>query len=169
MTPEAVIKLANQLNDEVVEYLNEEQGQRIQKVNIKVDPYFISATANGRYSYVTNTVFVNHALVNDKDIKTVILHELCHAYAGPKAHHGPVWKNLALIVGYHFDVDISRCNFYTYDEALSPKAVAMLECPCCHKKWIYYRKGKIYKTEGKGYYCSECGSEKGKLVFTKLR
>ena len=169
MTPEAVIKLANQLNDEVVNYLNEEQGQRLQKVNIKVDPYFVSTTANGRYSYVTNTVFVNQALVNDEDIKEVILHELCHAYAGSKAHHGPVWKNLATIVGYYFDVNITRCNNFTYDETLIPKAVATLECPCCHRKWIYYRKGKKYQTEGKGCYCSICGPEKGKLVFTKLR
>lgn len=169
MTPEAVITLANQLNDEVVNYLNEEQGQRLQKVNIKVDPYFVSTRANGRYRYSTKTVFINQTLINEEDIKTVILHELCHAYAGPGTNHGPVWQNLATIIGYHFDVNITRCNNYTYDETLSPKAVATLECPCCHRKWVYYRKGKKYQTEGKGYYCSECGPEKGKLVFTKLR
>lgn len=170
MTPEAVIKLANQLNDEVVEYLDE-RNPHIEhtKIDIKVDPYFKSARSNGRYVYNTKTICINQAIIKEEDIKTVILHELCHAYAGPGTHHGPVWKTLAAAVGNHFGVDISRCNFYTYDEALSPKAVATLECPCCHKKWIYYRKGKIYKTEGKGYYCSECGSEKGKLVFTKLR
>lgn len=170
MTPEAVIKLTNQLNDEVFKYLNERDPyNRDKKINIKVDPYFKSTRSYGRYIYSTKTVFVNQALMNDKDIKTVILHELCHAYAGPGTHHGPVWKNIAAAVGNHFGVDISRCDFFTCNEKLMPKAVAILECSCCHKKWIFYRKSKVYKTEGRGHYCPYCGEEKGKLVFTKLR
>lgn len=40
MTPEAVIKLANQLNDEVFKYLNERDPyNRDKKINIKIDPY----------------------------------------------------------------------------------------------------------------------------------
>lgn len=107
MTPEAVIKLANQLNDEVVEYLDERNPHRIhEKINIQVDPYFKSSRVNGRYVYNTKTIYINQAIIHEKDIKTVILHELCHAYAGPGTHHGPVWKDLAADVGNHFDVNI---------------------------------------------------------------
>ena len=170
MTPDAVIKLAHRLNEELVQYLDEMNPHTAhEKIDIKVDPYFKSARVNGKYRYTTKTIFINQAIIKEEDIKTVLLHELCHAYAGPGTNHGPVWKCLAAAVGNHFGVNISRCNTYTYDEKLSPKAVATLECPCCHRKWIYYRKGQTYKTEGKGYYCTVCGPEKGKLVFTKLR
>lgn len=79
MTPEAVIKLANQLNDEVVEYLDE-RNPHIEhtKIDIKVDPYFKSARSNGRYVYNTKTICINQAIIKEEDIKTVI--RLCRTW-----------------------------------------------------------------------------------------
>lgn len=35
----------------------------------------------------------------DEDIKDTILHEIAHALAGPKAKHGPKWKEIARRIG----------------------------------------------------------------------
>jgi predicted SprT family Zn-dependent metalloprotease len=36
----------------------------------------------------------------DDDIHQVLLHEIAHALAGPRAGHGPVWKRTAADIGY---------------------------------------------------------------------
>lgn len=42
----------------------------------------------------------HHALnANSKEVKDTVLHEIAHALAGPKAGHGPVWKEIASRIG----------------------------------------------------------------------
>lgn len=40
------------------------------------------------------------AKYDDDEIHQVLLHEVAHALAGSRAGHGPVWKRIALEIGY---------------------------------------------------------------------
>jgi len=40
------------------------------------------------------------ARVSDADVEQVLLHEVAHALAGPRAGHGPTWRRTAAGIGY---------------------------------------------------------------------
>lgn len=40
------------------------------------------------------------ARVTEDDVEQVLLHEVAHALAGPRAGHGPVWRRTAAGIGY---------------------------------------------------------------------
>ncbi|WP_065962087.1 SprT-like domain-containing protein [Curtobacterium sp. UCD-KPL2560] len=40
------------------------------------------------------------ARVSDEDVEQVLLHEVAHAMAGPRAGHGPTWRRTAAGIGY---------------------------------------------------------------------
>ncbi len=40
------------------------------------------------------------ARVSEADVEQVLLHEVAHALAGPRAGHGPTWRRTAAAIGY---------------------------------------------------------------------
>lgn len=165
MTREEKINLALQLNQEVASLLKKPL------IKVNVNPEWRAKRINGQWSYVSNTLSISKYLVKDSDIKGVILHELCHAYAPLGAHHGPEWKAIAAIVGRHYGETIQRCNNRekTAEAVIKRTLVATATCPCCGATWKYYRRSKIYQRNGEGWYCTKCGPVDGKLLFKKLK
>lgn len=56
----------------------------------------------GLCNYTTKTISLSASLVelNTKsNVQKVILHEIAHALAGPKAGHGPQWKKIVQHIG----------------------------------------------------------------------
>ncbi|WP_437584124.1 SprT-like domain-containing protein [Paramicrobacterium sp. CJ85] len=57
----------------------------------------------GLCNYTTKQISVSRYLAaryDDDEIHQVLLHEVAHALAGPRAGHGPKWKTIAKELGY---------------------------------------------------------------------
>ena len=62
-----------------------------------------ATTRAGLCSYSTHRITVSRHLASryeDDEIHQVLLHEVAHAIAGPRAGHGPRWKAVASDLGY---------------------------------------------------------------------
>ena len=60
-------------------------------------------TRAGLCDYSRTRITVSRHLAarfDDDEIHQVLLHEIAHALAGPRAGHGPVWKKTATELGY---------------------------------------------------------------------
>lgn len=82
------------------------------------------------------------ARVPDSQILDTILHEISHGLAPPGAHHGPVWKKIALDIGCTGE----RCHSFSFMTARYK-----LDCPCGATN--------SYKTRvnaGATYRCRKC-------------
>jgi predicted SprT family Zn-dependent metalloprotease len=79
---------------------------------------------------------------DDDEIHQVLLHEVAHALAGPKAGHGPKWKAVARELGYEgkrlLDTSIS-----------SDLAPWVGSCPNGHQVYRYRRPSKVTS-------CAQC-------------
>lgn len=72
---------------------------------------------------------------SDDDVHQVLLHEIAHALAGPRAGHGPTWKKIAFDLGY----DGGR----THDApAATDKARWLGVCPSGHEIIRFRRPSK---------------------------
>ena len=62
-----------------------------------------ATTRAGLCNYQSKRITVSRHLAaryEDDEIHQVLLHEVAHAIAGPKAGHGPRWKTIAKDLGY---------------------------------------------------------------------
>lgn len=57
-------------------------------------------------------------------VKNLALHEIAHALAGPRTHHGPAWKKVAQAIG----CTGARCH-----AAVMPERQYVYECPNGHQ------------------------------------
>jgi len=87
----------------------------------------------GLCSFSSKTITLSRYLAaryDDDDVHQILLHEVAHALAGPRAGHGPKWKNIALALG----CDGKR----THDgETANELAPWMGTCPAGHLHYRY--------------------------------
>lgn len=89
-------------------------------------------------------------LRNEKTLKGVIYHELCHLVAGPNEGHGATWKRIARKVGNATGYNIERCadaESVAVCRAECPvkikEAKYIITCPKCGKTWQKYRQSNL--------------------------
>jgi len=113
--------------------------------------------------YVSSISFSHHwaGLLDEKDIRDTILHELAHAIAGFEAGHGPRWKAAARRIGAN--PTRTHDGIPNHLQAKVHNYVAICENNSEHK--VYFDKmGKNWRL---GRY--RCGKCKGQLHVHALR
>lgn len=85
-------------------------------------------TKYNRKIIMLSKLYINSPSTTESDVKNTILHELAHVIAGHSAHHGPIWKTIAIELG----CDAERCctSFCEYKW--------VIKCDC--KEYPRYRK-----------------------------
>lgn len=99
----------------------------------------------GLCNYTTRRISVSRYLASrydDDEIHQVLLHEVAHALAGPKAGHGPGWVSIARDIGY----EGQRLHRGEIADELAPWVGA---CPRGHR---LYR----YRAPTRRVSCGEC-------------
>ena len=94
-----------------------------------------ATTRAGLCDYRTKRISVSRYFADrydDDEIHQVLLHEVAHALAGPKAGHGPKWKAVANDLGY----DGKRLVDTPISSELAPWVG---ECPNGHQAYRYRR------------------------------
>jgi len=81
------------------------------------------------------------------------LHEIAHALAGPRAAHGPRWREICLKIGCKPE----RCDRI----AVMPHGRWRGKCPTCGKEYSRHRR----PLRSRIYCCRVCGREKGRIQF----
>lgn len=106
----------------------------------------------------------------ENEVRNTIMHELTHAIDRNKHSHDYNWAALAREVSLQTGTVIKMYAESTEGEtkAAMDRAVAYTECHSCGNRHYIFRRTKVYKREGAGYYCSTCGPDAG-LTFTKLK
>lgn len=102
-------------------------------------------TRAGLCDYRAKRITVSRHLAaryEDDEIHQVLLHEVAHALAGPKAGHGPAWKKVAAGLGY----EGKRLHGGAIADDL---ATWIGECPNGH---IHYR----YRRPTRPLSCAKC-------------
>ena len=92
-------------------------------------------TRAGQCDFARSRITVSRLLAGryeDDEIHQVLLHEVAHALAGPKAGHGPRWKAIAAELGY----EGSRLHGGAIADEL---ATWVGECPNGHVHYRYRR------------------------------
>jgi hypothetical protein len=80
--------------------------------------------------------------VSDDDVDQVLLHEVAHALAGPRAGHGPVWRRTAADIGY--------TGSRLYDGPVASELAPWVgTCPAGHE---HFR----YRTPTRPLACARC-------------
>lgn len=168
MTVKQVENLVYKYNREVAALLNCEVK------TITVNANWRALKTHGRCSCRRDALASPHVsiandLVHDADIHRVILHEICHVYAGVSAGHGWWWRRIADEVQEHYGVPIKVHDDCEHRNA-KDKLVATLTCPECGKvNKLYSRNCGAYKHPER-YQCHHCGGKTlGKLVFNKIK
>ena len=107
-------------------------------------------------------------LNTDEEIMNTILHEVAHALAPEREHHGYRWRKVfkELLIKYKQPVKVSRC--YDHNKVKMPKGKYALECIKCDQSWQRHKKvWWLNKTDDKGHiknvFCPRCGKEEGRL------
>jgi predicted SprT family Zn-dependent metalloprotease len=112
----------------------------------------------GQCRHYRQTITLSYHFVcrnNDDEIKDVILHEIAHALAGPKAKHGSAWKAVCRRIGAR----PVRC--YDSNTVDMPKGQFKAVCKGCQKVFHRHRRVRV----GRWRYCLKCGPELGRLEF----
>ncbi|MCI2957778.1 SprT-like domain-containing protein [Agromyces atrinae] len=87
----------------------------------------------GICNFTTKTITVSRYLAaryDDDEIHQVLLHEVAHAIAGPRAGHGPKWRQIAADLGYVG----KRTHDGEIADELAPWAG---KCPAGHEHYRY--------------------------------
>lgn len=104
-----------------------------------------ATTRAGLCSYGSHRITVSRHLASrydDDEIHQVLLHEVAHAIAGPKAGHGPRWKAIASELGY----EGKRLHGGAIADELAPWVGT---CPNGH---VHYR----YRRPTRALSCAKC-------------
>lgn len=102
-------------------------------------------TRAGLCDYSRSRITVSRHLAarfGDDEIHQVLLHEVAHALAGPRAGHGPAWKRTASDLGYVG----SRLHGGAIAEELAPWVGV---CPAGHTHYRYRRPARTFS-------CARC-------------
>ncbi|MBG6056960.1 putative SprT family Zn-dependent metalloprotease [Cryobacterium sp. MP_M5] len=100
----------------------------------------------GLCNYTVRRITVSRYLAaryDDDEVHQILLHEVAHALAGPRAGHGPKWKAVASGLGY----DGKRTHDGEIADELAPWVGV---CPAGH---IHYR----YRQPTRAFACGLCG------------
>ncbi len=121
-------------------------------------------------------IYINQDLLEERDIKSVIVHELLHTIdnQGATAHRGE-WRRWADYVncnmGYSITVSanykrstrVKRNRKFFEEYEYDPSTMEIIECPVCHKKF-YIKSGMERDQYGASkYWCRRCDK---KLYYT---
>ncbi len=96
-------------------------------------------TRAGLCSYDRKRITVSKLLAaryDDDEIHQVLLHEVAHAMAGPRAGHGPRWKAVAADLGY----EGKRLHGGAIADELAPW---IGQCPAGHVHYRYKRPTRV--------------------------
>lgn len=96
-------------------------------------------TRAGLCSYDRKRITVSRLLAaryDDDEIHQVLLHEVAHAIAGPRAGHGPRWKAVAAELGY----EGKRLHGGAIADELAPW---IGQCPAGHVHYRYKRPTRV--------------------------
>lgn len=90
---------------------------------------------------------------SEEAIRETLLHEIAHALTGPGHGHDAVWEKKCLEIGAKpqrlcFDVDM-------------PQGRWQARCGCCGMLHTKHRRPK----HPVGWYCTQCGKERGRLTW----
>jgi predicted SprT family Zn-dependent metalloprotease len=91
---------------------------------------------------------------DEAEVRDVILHEIAHALAGPKAGHGTKWRAICRKIGARPE----RCS----DTAM-PAGRWRATCPSCRQEFNRIRR----PMRNRRYMCPTCGVDKGRLLFAR--
>ena len=87
----------------------------------------------GLCNYTTKRISVSRYLAGryeDDEIHQILLHEVAHAMAGPKAGHGPRWKAIGKEIGYE--------GKRLHDGAIAEEHASWIgHCPAGHEFFRY--------------------------------
>ena len=119
-------------------------------IDLHLDPTWSFAFDNaktraGLCNYTDKRISVSRYLAaryEDDEIHQVLLHEVAHAIAGPRAGHGAKWKSVAEGLGY----EGKRLHSGAIADELAPWVG---ECPAGH---VHYR----YKSPTRPLACGKC-------------
>jgi predicted SprT family Zn-dependent metalloprotease len=105
-----------------------------------------------------------------EEVRNTIIHELSHAIDRNKHSHNYQWMRLAGEISAKTNTVIKMYAKSTEGEvkAAMDKAVAYTNCESCGNRHYIYRRTKVYKVQGSGFYCSICGPD-SKITFVKLK
>jgi predicted SprT family Zn-dependent metalloprotease len=102
-------------------------------------------TRGGQCDHSARRITVSRYLAarfDDDEIHQVLLHEVAHALAGPRAGHGPRWRTIARELGY--------VGQRTLDKPVAQDLAPWVgSCPSGH---LHYR----YRRPGKPMSCARC-------------
>lgn len=117
-------------------------------------------TRAGLCNFTDHRITVSRHLAakyEDDEIHQILLHEVAHAMAGPRAGHGSRWKLIAQEIGY----DGKR----THDGSAANELAPWLGiCPAGHEHYRFRRPTKALS-------CGECGRgfDKAHLIIWEKR
>ena len=103
-------------------------------------------TRAGLCNFTDKRISVSRHLASkydDDEVHQILLHEVAHAIAGPRAGHGPTWKKIAYDLGY----DGKR----THDGSAANELAPWLGT--CRRGHEHYR----FREPKKALSCGECG------------
>lgn len=114
----------------------------------------------GLCNYTDKRISVSRYLASrydDDEIHQILLHEVAHAMAGPRAGHGPKWARIAASIGY-----VGR---RTHDGAVADELAPWVgHCPSGHE---HYR----YREPSRPLSCGLCrrGFDRANLIVWRRR
>ena len=120
-------------------------------IALHLDPSWTFAFDNakkraGLCNYTVRRITVSRYLAaryDDDDVHQILLHEVAHALAGPRAGHGPKWKLTAQNLGYE--------GKRTHDGEIADELAPWVgTCPFGH---VHYR----YRQPTRAFACGLCG------------
>lgn len=101
---------------------------------------------------------INQDLINNDEIKGIIIHELLHTFNGCMKHTGE-WRRRADYVNHKLGYDIQRiCNISLATDSHHYELI----CKYCGARIIYYNRTKAIKyfeenPDGNRFWCNRCG------------
>lgn len=113
----------------------------------------------GLCNYTTKRISVSRYLAGryeDDEIHQILLHEVAHAMAGPKAGHGPRWKAIGKEIGYE--------GKRLHDGAIAEEHASWVgHCPAGHEFFRYRAPTRVSA-------CAKCAKRfdpKNTIVWVK--
>src|SRR4051794_29693942 len=89
---------------------------------------------------------------SDAEILDTLLHEIAHALVGPGHGHDAVWKSKCVAIGAR----PARCG-----HAAMPEGRWQAQCGACGYCFHRHRRPQRLR----GWFCRQCGEERGKLAW----
>jgi predicted SprT family Zn-dependent metalloprotease len=110
---------------------------------------FLGDCNYGKKTIRMSWVFMKDRRNSVKELEDTLLHEIAHAIAGSDAHHGPIWRDIAEIIG---------CSGITCSSMLqkTKKPKYTLVCKCREREYFNKCKRILDVARGKIFKCTKC-------------